>query len=225
MRPLRKHHGTGVAVLIDEYDAPVMAGYSAPDGGYYADVVSFLKRWLSGSLKDRGETLELASYLGHGNCMAEAREWYDGYRFGEADVYNPWSALNYLQGDCESDVYWGNTSSNGVVGDLLCHAGQGTLEEIYQHLLSSGTVVEPLDLSVVFPGIGVSREAVWSILFLAAASLLRTAYCPTTRERLVVCAFPTTRSPSSTAQTSWSVSLRLPTAQAGSPPSLGDFLG
>lgn len=64
MRLLRKHHKTGVVVLVDEYDAPVMSGYSAPDGGYYADVVSFLKRWLTGALKDGGEVLALACLTG-----------------------------------------------------------------------------------------------------------------------------------------------------------------
>lgn len=54
-RMLARHHHTGVVVLIDEYDAPVMAGYSAPDGGYYRDVVDFLKGWLAGALKDGGE--------------------------------------------------------------------------------------------------------------------------------------------------------------------------
>ena len=212
MRLLKKHHGTDVVVLVDEYDAPVMAGYSAPDGGYYADVVSFLKRWLIGGLKDGGEALQLAcltgvqriskesvfsdlnnlvvntalnaefderfgftdkevsalaAYLGHEGCMAEARAWYDGYRFGTADVYNPWSVLNYLGRGCAPDVYWGNTSSNGVVGDLLRHADQETLEEVYQLLEPAGTVMEPLDLSVVFPDIGVRRGAVWSMLYLA----------------------------------------------------------
>lgn len=212
MRLLRKHHETGVVVLIDEYDAPVMAGYSAPDGGYYATVVAFLKRWLTGALKDGGEALELAcltgvqriskesifsdlnnlvvntaldskfderfgfadeevsalaGYLGHDDCMEVARDWYDGYRFGTSDVYNPWSVLNFFDCDCSPDVYWGNTSSNSVVGDLLRHADQGTLEEVYRLLEPKGTVVEPLDLSVVFPDIGIRREAVWSMLYLA----------------------------------------------------------
>ena len=146
---LHRHYDRPVVLLVDEYDAPVMAGYT---NGYYREVVDFLKGWLTGSLKDGGASLAfacltgvrritkesifsdmnnltvstpltvefderygftdaevaaLAAYLGHGGCMAEAREWYDGYRFGQIDVYNPWSVLNYIDSGCAVDVYWG----------------------------------------------------------------------------------------------------------------------
>lgn len=211
-RMLCKHHGRRVVLLVDEYDAPVMAGYSAPGGGYYPEVVSFLKGWLTSALKDGGEALEfavltgvqriskesifsdlnnltvstalntesderygfteaevaaLAAYLGHDACMDEARAWYDGYRFGTVDVYNPWSAVNYLKSACTADVYWGNTSSNSVVGDLVRQADAHTLGQVYRLLEPGGVVNAPLDLSVVFPDIGVRPGAVWSMLYLA----------------------------------------------------------
>ena len=211
-RMLKEHHGQGSVVLIDEYDAPVMAGYSLDGSGYYDEVVGFLKRWLTGALKDGGEALAfacltgvqriskesifsdlnnlvvntalstefderfgftddevaaLAAYLGDPGCMPEAREWYDGYRFGKIDVYNPWSVINFLKQDCVSDVYWGNTSSNGVVADLLRHADQATLQQVYRLLEPGGEVVSPIDLSVVFPDIGVKPGALWSMLYLA----------------------------------------------------------
>lgn len=212
MRLLRKHHGSYVVVLIDEYDAPVMASYSTSDGGYYEQVVSFLKRWLTGALKDGGEAPRfacltgvqriskesifsdlnnlvvdtalnvrfderfgftdaevsaLAAYLDHADCMPEARRWYDGYRFGEGHVYNPWSVLNYLSSDCSPDVYWGNTSSNEVVGNLLRHAGGEVLSNVYRLLEPGGSVLAPLDLSVVFPDVGVRPGALCSMLYLA----------------------------------------------------------
>lgn len=211
-RDLRIVHGHNVVILIDEYDAPVMAAYSAHQGGYYDDAVSFLKRWLTGALKDGGEALAFACltgvqriskesifsdlnnltvstalssefderygfsdaevhalmvYLGFEGCMDEARRWYDGYRFGGADVYNPWSILNYLKQDCTPDVYWGNTSSNSVVGELVRHADEATLSSVYALLEPGGTVDAPLDLGIVFPDIGVRPEALWSMLYLA----------------------------------------------------------
>ncbi len=208
-RMLRAHHGRGVVVLMDEYDAPVMAGYT---NGYYREVVDFLKGWLTGALKDGGASLDfacmtgvqritkesvfsdlnnltvstplsldfderfgftddevaaLAAYLGHGDCMAEARAWYDGYRFGETDVYNPWSVLNYFANNCAADVYWGNTSSNSVVGDAVRRANSKTLERLYSLLEPGGTISSPLETGCVFPDVGVREGTLWSMLYLS----------------------------------------------------------
>lgn len=211
-RMLTRHHGRRAVILIDEYDAPVMASYSAPNGGYYRQAIEFLKGWLTGPLKDGGEVLAfacltgvqriskesifsdlnnlvvstalstdfderfgftdaevaaLSAYLGHGGCMDEARAWYDGYRFGDASVYNPWSVLNYFNFSCTADVYWGNTSGNAVVGDLVRGANEETIEEVYGLLEPEGVVWAPLDLGIVFPEMGVSGDALWSMLYLA----------------------------------------------------------
>ena len=208
-RMLRAHHNRSVVLLVDEYDAPVMAGYT---NGYYDEAVDFFKGWLTGALKDGGaalafacltgvqriskesifsdlnnitvnttlssefderygftdaEVAALAAYLGHADCMAEAREWYDGYRFGKTDVYNPWSVLNYLKQDCAPGVYWLNTSSNSVVGSAVRAADARTLADLYSLTRPGGTVFEPLDLGVVFPDVGVRSDAIWSMLYLA----------------------------------------------------------
>lgn len=205
---LQKHHGQSVIVLIDEYDAPVMAGYTY---GYYDDVVAFLKGWLTGALKDNNalavavltgvqriskesifsdlnnlrvdtsmdlasderygfldaEVRALAAYRGEESAVALAREWYDGYRFGSVDVYNPWSVLSFFDNRCMPGAYWGNTSGNGVLGDMVKTADEATLGKLYRLLEPGGTVEEPLDLSVVFPDVGVREEALWSMLYLA----------------------------------------------------------
>lgn len=205
---LQKHHGRSVVVLIDEYDAPVMAGYTY---GYYDEVVAFLKGWLTGALKDNNalavavltgvqriskesifsdlnnlrvdtsmdlasderygfldaEVRALAAYRGEESAVALAREWYDGYRFGSVDAYNPWSVLSFFDNRCMPGAYWGNTSGNGVLGDMVKTADEATLGKLYRLLEPGGTVEEPLDLSVVFPDVGVREEALWSMLYLA----------------------------------------------------------
>lgn len=211
-RCLKARLGKRVVILVDEYDAPVMAGYSAPAGGYYREVVSFLKQWLTSPLKDGGEVLAfacltgvqriskesifsdlnnivvstaldtrfeerygftdaeveaLATYLGHGNCMPEARAWYDGYRFGRVDVYNPWSVLNYFDRDCEPGAYWGNTSGNAVVGELVRNADEATLADVYKLLEPRRTVWRPLDMRAVFSDGTGSDVDLWSMLYLA----------------------------------------------------------
>ena len=113
------------------------------------------------------EVAALAVYLGHPGCMDEARSWYDGYRFGAVDVYNPWSVLNYFKQGCAPDVYWGNTSSNSVVGDAVVRAGSSTLGKLYELLEPGGTVSASLELGCVFPDVGVREGALWSMLYLA----------------------------------------------------------
>ena len=65
------------------------------------------------------EVMDLLSACGHPEKIAEARDWYDGYRFGPSEIYNPWSALNYARRDFEPKAYWLDTSSNDIVSDLL----------------------------------------------------------------------------------------------------------
>ncbi len=209
VRFLRAHHDRPVVLLVDEYDAPVMAGYTH---GYYHEVVGFLKRWLTGALKDGGaalafacltgvqriskesifsdlnnlkvstslsadfderygftdaEVAALSTYLGKAVHLAEARAWYDGYRFGRVDVYNPWSVINYLSSGCRPGVYWVNTSSNDVVAEAVRTADEDTLAQLYGLLEPGGYVISALDLGVVFPDIGVRKDALWSMLYLA----------------------------------------------------------
>lgn len=206
---LRNHHQRNVVVLIDEYDAPVMAGYAS---GYYREMVDFLKGWLTGALKDGGAALDfacmtgvqciakesifsdlnnvtvdtaldtksderfgftgrdvaaLAEYLGCLHRRDEIRAWYDGYRFGKADIYNPWSVLNYFARGCTPGVYWANTATNTPVGDTVRSLNSDALADVYQLLQPGGTVRAPLDLSVVFPEGGVGGDELWSLLYLA----------------------------------------------------------
>ncbi len=65
------------------------------------------------------EVMDLLSACGHPEKIAEAKDWYDGYRFGPSEIYNPWSVLNYARRDFEPKAYWLDTSSNDIVLDLL----------------------------------------------------------------------------------------------------------
>ena len=113
------------------------------------------------------EVEALATYLGQDAHMDEARRWYDGYRFGSVDVYNPWSVLNYLNRGCAPGVYWANTSSNDVVGRAVSRANETTLSEVYDLLEPGGCVLASFDPGVVFPDVGVRESALWSMLYLA----------------------------------------------------------
>ena len=113
------------------------------------------------------EVEALAEYLGRESSMKEVRRWYDGYRFGSVDIYNPWSVLNYFENHCMADVYWGNTSGNAVLGDMVGTADDRTLEKLYRLLENGGSVSEPLDTGVVFPYGATPEPVLWSMLYLA----------------------------------------------------------
>lgn len=111
------------------------------------------------------EAKALATYMGKADKVGEMAEWYDGYRFGSTDVYNPWSVLNYLHSG-EAQPYWTNTSRNGIVVDLIRHAGEAQSVELAA-LADGSTVAKPLDLRTVFDDLADNPEAVWAQLYQA----------------------------------------------------------
>ena len=64
------------------------------------------------------EVAEMCADYGHPERFEEAKEWYDGYRFGNADVYNPWSIVNYVKQGFVPKPYWAGTSGNSIISDL-----------------------------------------------------------------------------------------------------------
>ena len=65
------------------------------------------------------EVRGMLKYYGHPEKMDEAKDWYDGYRFGGREIYNPWSLLNYVDDGFKPQPYWTNTSSNDLVSDAI----------------------------------------------------------------------------------------------------------
>ena len=65
------------------------------------------------------EVQKMCTDYGRADKFEEARRWYDGYRFGNADVYNPWSLLNYINSGFSPRTYWAGTSGNDIIGKGL----------------------------------------------------------------------------------------------------------
>jgi len=89
------------------------------------------------------EVAEMAQYYGVPEKMAEIKEWYDGYNFAGAEMYNPWSVLKYFLGRCVPKPYWLDTSSNDIITEIvrdLPHDTAGTLED----LLRDGQALVPM---------------------------------------------------------------------------------
>ena len=101
--------------------------------------------------------------------FAEAKEWYDGYRFGNADVYCPWDVVNYakkLRADpnAEPQAFWINTSSNDLVKDFVEDADKNTQNEI-ERLIAGETIEKNVRLELTYAEVHQSIDNLWSVLF------------------------------------------------------------
>ena len=112
------------------------------------------------------ELKELLEHYERPDKYEECKEWYDGYRFGNAEVYNPWSVNNYVKSRFKPDVYWGNTSSNDIIMTLMDFAGQDTYEELTA-LGNGGTVLKDLRPAIPTRDLLKRKDSVYSIMVMA----------------------------------------------------------
>ena len=116
------------------------------------------------------ELLQYYDQMGHYDTV---KEWYDGYRFGNVDVYCPWDVICYISDHIEDpgkepDNYWLNTSDNSVIYHFIDNMGkmrQLTKAEL-EDLVSGGTVQKELSLELTYKDLYSSAENIWSALFM-----------------------------------------------------------
>ncbi len=115
------------------------------------------------------EVIQLMSYYGVESRFSAMKEWYDGYLFGDTEVYNPWSVIKFLY-DLYADVnafphpYWINTSSNDIIKDLIARADRETKGQI-ETLLVGGTLDIQVHEEVTYGDIYSSGENLWNFLY------------------------------------------------------------
>ena len=99
----------------------------------------------------------------------EVKRWYDGYCFGQTQVYNPWSVTNYVKTAVTNQVayprpYWSNTSSNSIIRELVERADEQARMEI-ERLISGGSVEKPVFEEITYEDIYRSQDYLWNFLF------------------------------------------------------------
>ena len=97
------------------------------------------------------------------------REWYDGYQFGETEVYNPWSVINYIQSCYKNKKalpkpYWSNTSSNSIVRTLVEKADLSVKQEI-EALIEGKTIIKPVHEDITYEDMDSTQDALWNFLY------------------------------------------------------------
>ncbi len=93
----------------------------------------------------------------------EVAHWYDGYMFGNTEIYNPWSMISYLDNKCIAKPYWVNTSANGLVGQALEMADQDD-RTVLESLVSGGTVETAINTNIIYPEITSNINVAYSLL-------------------------------------------------------------
>ena len=114
------------------------------------------------------EVKELTAYYGISDEYDEIKRWYDGYMFGENEIYNPWSVLNYISYAMENKVhppkpFWSNTSSNSVIRKLITEADDSVREKV-EELMSGESICVPIYEDSVYADIDEDKKQIWSFL-------------------------------------------------------------
>jgi len=110
------------------------------------------------------EVAEMARVLGCEDKLPELARWYDGYHFQGADIYNPWSVLNYFQEHCKARPFWVNTSSNSILRTMLARADARTWKEM-QALLAGKSIASAITESTIYSDhMGAQRNELYSVL-------------------------------------------------------------
>lgn len=105
----------------------------------------------------------------------EVKQWYDGFTFGNcADIYNPWSVINYLD-KRKRGTYWANTSANGLVSKLI-REGNRRVKESFEQLLRGDSIRCAIDEQIVYNQLGYNESSIWSLLL--ASGYLKVACQP-----------------------------------------------
>ena len=138
---MQEYYKKPVILLMDEY-----FGFTGND----------VKRLLqSADLEKYGERIQ---------------SWYDGYHFGDVDVYCPWDVVNYVRDlqfdpDARPVSYWKNTSSNSIIRSFIDFAGK-TITRKHETQMEGGYITEKIEEDLTYDYLHSSEENLWSVLYL-----------------------------------------------------------
>ena len=115
------------------------------------------------------ETEQMLIDYGMEDRIPEAKIWYDGYLFGETEIYNPWSIIKYVSSIAINhmkfpEAYWANTSSNTIIKDMIWHADDAMKQEL-DILINGGTIEKQIHEDITYDDIHESEDNLWNFLF------------------------------------------------------------
>ena len=112
------------------------------------------------------EVKAMLEYYGIAEKENELKDWYDGYLFGNEEIYNPWSVINYISRDCIPQAYWVNIGKNEILEDVIRVAPDDITERLYA-LLQGERVIARIDQNVVYRSLAEEPANIYSLLVVA----------------------------------------------------------
>lgn len=109
------------------------------------------------------EVQEMSIYYGVPEKYDEMCEWYDGYRFGNTEIFNPWSVIGYFGNECTPRAFWQSTGSNDIISEVLKLATPETMERL-KALMQGEAFVTHIDTGVIYPQIQKNPSSIYSFL-------------------------------------------------------------
>ena len=191
---LKEYYGKKVIILIDEYDVPLdkalEQSLKTNDNLYMAvltgclriareSIFTGLNNFNIFSITDQyfdeyfgftdKEVKEILQYYKVPEAFEQTKKWYDGYRFGNTDIYCPWDVINHcralkVEPDATPQPYWINTSGNYIVKRFIEKANQQTRREIEQ-LIEGKAIQKEIRLELTYNELDSTIENLWSVLF------------------------------------------------------------
>lgn len=112
------------------------------------------------------EVRDMLAYYDYEDKYQEICEWYDGYRFGNSEIFNPRSVINYISDQCFPKAFWQSTGSNDIIGEIIGTATPEINENLYK-LFCGNTVTTYVDTSVIYPEVQSNPYSIYSFLLVA----------------------------------------------------------
>lgn len=112
------------------------------------------------------EVKDMLAYYEYEDKYQEILEWYDGYRFGNTEIFNPWSVINYISDQCFPKAFWQSTGSNDIIGEIIGTATPEITENLYK-LFCGNTITTYVDTSVIYPEVQNNPYSIYSFLLIA----------------------------------------------------------
>lgn len=112
------------------------------------------------------EVKDMLRYYGKDDKYNELSEWYDGYRFGNTEIFNPWSVINYISDNCFPKTFWQSTGSNEIIGEIIQAATPEITKDLYK-LLCGEKIAAYIDTSVIYPEVQNNPYSIYSFLLVA----------------------------------------------------------